>query len=127
MDSTPTSLIPDKSMRCVGLAGVLVGAVALIGVDLVSADRVGHRHTRVPAAIHFVSSTDAAIAAIAVGTVGAVTLALALLLWLGRRTADEGVPLPLPASQSPHIDDSVQASRRNKLSISYRSGGLYGP
>ena len=36
MDSTPTSLIPDKSMRCVGLAGVLVGAVALIGVDLVT-------------------------------------------------------------------------------------------
>lgn len=124
MDSTPTSLIPDKSMRCVGLAGVLVGAVALIGVDLVSADRVSHRHARVPAAIQFVSSADAAIT---VGSVGAVTLALALLLWLGRRTADEGVPLPMPASQSPHIDDSVKASRRRRLSISYHSGGLYGP
>lgn len=124
MDSTLTTLIPDKSMRCVGLAGVLVGAVALIGVDLVSADRAGHRHARVPAAIQFVSSADAAIT---VGSVGAVTLALALLLWLGRRTADAGVPLRVAASHSPHVDDAVKASRRSKLSISYRSGGLYGP
>lgn len=111
-------------MRCIGLAGVLVGAAALIGFDLVTAERAAHRHHRAAAVVQFVAPTDAAITVGGFGTTA--TLALALLLWLGRRTADARPVLSVILAL-PHLDDASQALSRESFSISYRTGGLYGP
>ena len=123
MQSTLQNSTVDKPMRCVGLAGVLVGAVALIGVDLVTAERAAHRHHRA-AVVQFVTPADAAIT---VGTIGATaTLALALLLWIGRRTAD-ACPILSVVERFPRLEEVSQPKGRDSFSISFRSGGLYGP
>lgn len=120
-----TSPANDKSIRCIGLAGVLVGAVALVGVGLTASEKGTHRHHHPATAIQFASQSDAVIA---VGSIGAtVAFALALMLWLGRRTAD-ACPPPGISQLQPRQSVSVAYSIfRDRFSISYHAGGLYGP
>ncbi len=122
--------LPDRSdtepfHRRFALAGVIVGAVAIFGVDLAFAMKQTGKHPRTHAAVvRLVSSADAA--ALGAAPVAAVTV-LALMLWLGRRSTDP-IPLSLPTpSATVPADIHVETTTRARFSISYHTGGLYGP
>lgn len=109
------------------LTGILLGAVALLGVDLaLSLKQAGRHHRSVDAVVRMINPADAAILGVA-PMAASTALALALLLWLGRRSVDRIVPLAAPLFVAARHDPFAAKLCRARLAVSHRTGGLYGP
>lgn len=117
----------DRAARRFALTGIVFGAVALLGVDLAfSMKCAGRQHRSAAAAVRIVNAADSVVLS-GVPAVTSMALALALLLWLGRRSMDR-VPHALPERAATIRTASGRAeTSRDQHSVSYHTGGLYGP
>ncbi len=116
----------DRAARRFALTGIVFGAVALLGVDLAFSMKGASRQHRSAAAVRIVNAADSAVLS-GVPAVTSMALALALLLWLGRRSMDR-VPHALPERAATIRTASGRAeTSRDQHSVSYHTGGLYGP
>jgi hypothetical protein len=112
--------------RRAALPRAVVLVVALIGIDCaIPASAAGDRVHRTPAvALRSVSpSSPAALT----GAAGIATLALMLMLLFGGQQLDPAPLLRAVRTITIRGDSAIGAAVRRRYSISYRSGGRYGP
>ena len=120
------NITADRSARPLAVAGILVGAVALLGFDLMSSSGLARSHKSPASIVHSVAPASSAAIAIPTALAGSAAV-LALVLWLGCHGGDvlrQLVPIePRIASTPSHVPPTLQA----RISITYHTGGLYGP
>ena len=118
---------PDFPHRRFAVTGIMLGVVALLGVDLFFSFKHAGKHPRShAAAVRMVGTAESALL---VGSTSSACMALtlALLLWLGRRSVSS-MPGSFVCSRILAPGDFLVAgTTHDRYSISYRSGGLYGP
>lgn len=115
----------DRTVRPFAIAGILVGMVALLGFDLTSPTTT-RWHKAPSSAVHAVGSANNA--AIAIAPVFACSVVvLAILLWLGCRRVISVFCLPPVVRVIAKNLSTIQSLLQSRLSISYHTGGLYGP
>jgi hypothetical protein len=117
----------DHAAGHIPLTGVLFSLVALVGVDFAASYRASSRqHRAVVSVVGVVGASDTA--GIGAGPIVATAvLVLALLLWLGKRSID-AIPRSVLQAASAAKDQPLAAGVvQRRHSISYTSGGLYGP
>ena len=116
----------DRSTRPFAVAGVLVGAVALLGFDLTYPAAAARGHKSPSAMVHAVAPGNSAAIVMTPALAGSA-LVLALMLWLGRQSIDSlrGFP-PIEPVRSAGCS-TIPPMLRSRVSISYHTGGLYGP
>lgn len=123
---TPDNITADRVARPLAVAGILLGAVALLGFNLVTQGGPVRSHKASTSIVHAVAPTNSSAFAIPTALAGSAAV-LALMLWLGRHGADtlrrllpvEPRRAPMPATLPPAL--------RSRVSITYHTGGLYGP
>lgn len=127
MDADQTSS-GERPVRAAVLSGVVVVLVALIGVDCAMAVP-GRSHVGDKGCV--VAASGAAVChaglRVHVSTLVWTASALVLLLLLGRRVPVLAVCWPVADAGVPADGTRPAMLLRRRLSISYHSGGLYGP
>jgi hypothetical protein len=122
---TRDNIAADRSTRPLAVAGILVGAVALLGFDLTNPTTAARWHKTPSSIVHSVAPSNAAMAVSPALACSAVVLAI--LLWLGRQSVN---PLRWITPIEPIklvFHSQIPPALRSRASISYHSGGLYGP
>lgn len=116
----------DRTAQRFAVCGIVVGAVALIGIDPVLGGRSNVGHPKASGVVVRVVSSANAAALAAGPAFGAATLALAILLWVGRHAPTICPPRSHPILCIAGAPDTRPAVKR-RFAISYHIGGLYGP
>jgi len=107
------------------LSGLLLGFLALVGVEAASARTAVSRDGRQPVAALSIAPSPSAAAVL--NSPVCTVLAIALMLWLGRRMSvgpRSGWAAPQRVGA---VSGAAIAPGGQRLHISYRFGGLYGP
>jgi len=117
----------DVATRRFAVSGLVVGTVALIGLDLAHAAKSSARPHKPTFVMVRVMATAQAAALPAGPQFAASILALALMLWLGRQSPASAPDITPSSTHTAIIDASGEAALPQKSSISYHIGGLYGP
>jgi hypothetical protein len=120
------NFIADRPARPLAAASILVGAVALLGFDVMNSGGPNRSHKTSASIVHAIAPANSAAIAIPTALAGSAGV-LALVLWLGRHGGDVLrllVPIepriaPTPSNVSPNL--------QSRISITYHTGGLYGP
>ncbi len=115
----------DRTVRPFAVAGILVGTVALLGVDL-TGPTTARWHKAPSSVVHSVGSANSAAIAIAPAFACSV-IVLVMLLWLGRRRVVSVFCLPPVVRAIARSPSTIQPIDQSRFSISYHTGGLYGP
>ncbi|HKQ47013.1 MAG TPA: hypothetical protein VJZ71_02960 [Phycisphaerae bacterium] len=123
---TRDNITADRSARPIAVAGILVGAIALLGVDLISSSGPARSHKSPASVVHSVATASSAAIGIPTALAGSAAV-LALVLWLGRHGADLLRQLVPIESQISHVPAKRSPAPQSRQSISYHTGGLYGP
>ena len=123
---TRDNVTADRPARPLAAASILVGAVALLGFDLMNSGGPNRSHKATATIVHAIAPANSAAIAIPTALAGSAGV-LALMLWLGRHGADvlrQFLPIEMSVAPAPA---KLPPTLQSRYSITYHTGGLYGP
>lgn len=128
MTKLPVRQLVNEKARSNAPAGAVVAIAALLGVaGGLSAGGALGRADHVVAGIARTITQPTAALELSGQVFGWSAASVVVILWLGRRFSLAVARLRRDRSVTSNVDSSIRSTLHRLTSISYRTGGLYGP